>query len=462
MDVVRLVDSKILSVVEKIFAVLEGGIDYRTFEAQLKKELDGLGRDLLKVVIEALDQQLSESKERKQKWVVVRKNDRKEILTPFGLLSYERRYYRNKESKEYSYLVDEKVGIKPHSRVSVSVKADLVEASTVSSYEETTLQVSRHNSELKVSRQAVAACVKEFKVKEAPHPQQKRRVAVLYLAADEDHLKVRRRGGAQARLIYIYEGVEHGSRRRLKNARYFTAVGKSPEEFWLEVCDYIAANYELESLEKIYLSGDGANWIRVGLQFIPGVTFILDKFHLFKHITMATAHAPELKRPIYRGIWKLNQQAVIEHLQEALRRAEERPRQKRILDTIRYIKNNWDGIESQVKHPHVSCSAENHVSHILSARLSSRPMAWSLKGADRMAAMRAVKANAESVREHYLSMHTNAPVLVELKEEVQRELKRLRQRQTHGLEYLNNVPLFRSGSNFTRMVLKQLNEKSVV
>lgn len=38
-----------------------------------------------------------------------------------------------------------------------------------------------------------------------------------------------------------------------------------------------------------------------------------------------------------------------------------------------------------MKNPHVGCSAEGHVSHILSARLSSRPMAWSQQGAEKMA-----------------------------------------------------------------------------
>ncbi len=36
-------------------------------------------------------------------------------------------------------------------------------------------------------------------------------------------------------------------------------------------------------------------------------------------------------------------------------------------------------------------SAEGHVSHILSARLSSRPMGWSKTGVDQMARMRAPK-----------------------------------------------------------------------
>ena len=45
-------------------------------------------------------------------------------------------------------------------RVGANLKADLVEASVAMSYEGATLQVSRHNTELKVSKQTVATCVK--------------------------------------------------------------------------------------------------------------------------------------------------------------------------------------------------------------------------------------------------------------------------------------------------------------
>ena len=37
MDIVRLVEAKILSVAEKTLRFLEGKCDYRTFEANLKK-----------------------------------------------------------------------------------------------------------------------------------------------------------------------------------------------------------------------------------------------------------------------------------------------------------------------------------------------------------------------------------------------------------------------------------------
>ena len=121
------------------------------------------------------------------------------------------------------------------------------------------------------------------------------------------------------------------------------------------------------------------------------------------------------------------------------------------------------GAEDQIKHHHVGCSAEAHVSHVISARMSSRPMAWSLKGAEQMASMRAVKANGESVSEHYLAgMTKKPPLLVELKEEVKKELHRLRNSKLLGKENIGNVPVFQNINNFTRMALKGLNERTVV
>jgi len=47
----------------------------------------------------------------------------------------------------------------------------------------------------------------------------------------------------------------------------------------------------------------------------------------------------------------------------------------------------------------IGCSAEGHVSHILSARLSSRPSSWSNVGADQMAKLRVYKLNGGNIYE---------------------------------------------------------------
>jgi len=462
MDVVRLVEAKVLSVTEKILKVLGDGIDFLNFEAQLKKELDNLGCELLKAVIEELDEQIFKSPERKRDWKSVHKEDEKEILPPFGIVRYQRRYYRHKQTNEYRYLVDEKMGVRPHRRVDANLKAELLEASSEMSYEGATLQVSRHNVELKVSKQTVANYVKELEAQKSPPPEEKRHAPELYVEADEDHVKIRGSKPKDARLIYVHEGVLDYPRRRLKNARYFTTVNKNPEEFWLEVCDYIEAHYDFLNIGQVFLSGDGSSWIRAGLQYIPGSEFILDRYHLSEYITQSTAHAPELRGQIYDGLRELDKQAVLGRLWEALGRANEPSRQKRIREVIKYIERNWEGIEAQEKNPHVTCSAEGHVSHILAARLSSRPMAWSVTGAERMSAMRSTRANGESIREHYLASQKPAPVIIELKQVVHEEMKRIRQKRLRGKEYRNNVPLFRGGSSHTRFALKELNKRSVV
>lgn len=48
---------------------------------------------------------------------------------------------------------------------------------------------------------------------------------------------------------------------------------------------------------------------------------------------------------------------------------------------------------------YIGCSAEGHISHVLSSRLSSRPMGWSLIGADQIARLRVYKANGGDIYE---------------------------------------------------------------
>src|SRR5690606_15587174 len=215
--------------------------------------------------------------------------------------------------------------------------------------------------------------------------------------------------------------------------------------------------------ERICLLGAGASWIRAGLEYLSSQSIIiLDKYHLEYYIHTATVHAPGLNVLSHRGIKSLNKQAVLAYLHEALWRANEGPRRKQVIEATRYIERNWDGIENGVKNPGVGCSAEGHVSHILAARLSNRPMAWSLQGAENMAAMRVAVANGESIRKQYLATQASLLFSVEIKEAVQEKLKRLPKRKLLGVENINNVPLLRGGHNLTRVALKSLNEFNAV
>ena len=54
-------------------------------------------------------------------------------------------------------------------------------------------------------------------------------------------------------------------------------------------------------------------------------------------------------------------------------------------------------ISIKSKDENIQCSAEGHVSHVFSERLSSRPKGWSRVGADQMARLRIYKKNGGKI-----------------------------------------------------------------
>ena len=74
---------------------------------------------------------------------------------------------------------------------------------------------------------------------------------------------------------------------------------------------------------------------------------------------------------------------------------------RRMEEARNYITSNWTAAKLRLRHQDgvKGCSAEGHVSHILSSRMSSRPMGWSIKGASKMAQMRAYYVNGGDMLE---------------------------------------------------------------
>jgi len=50
-----------------------------------------------------------------------------------------------------------------------------------------------------------------------------------------------------------------------------------------------------EKIEKIYIAGDGAPWIKEGLKWILKSRFVLDRYHLNKYVLKATSKEPKYR-----------------------------------------------------------------------------------------------------------------------------------------------------------------------
>ena len=93
--------------------------------------------------------------------------------------------------------------------------------------------------------------------------------------------------------------------------------------------------------------------------------------------------------------------AAEEAFDKILHVTESETKAKAVESAKNYILGNWTGIMESVKAKDKSlqCSAEGHVSHIYSDRMSSRPLGWSRTGADKMARLRIYRQNKRDILE---------------------------------------------------------------
>jgi hypothetical protein len=219
----------------------------------------------------------------------------------------------------------------------------------------------------------------------------------------------------------VYEGIEKDApkshRRHLVNPHYFcgTNYEESNEAFWKRVWSYLEETYDLEQVRKIYLNSDGGAWICAGGKYLEKVVRVLDEFHLEKYITKMTSHMKDSQgdaKSEIREAVKNGDKTEFKRIVERLKNVSGEDGLKRIEMSAEYILSNWGeatirlGREDGVK----GCSAEGHVSHVLSSRMSSRPMGWSPLGASKMARL----------REYYL----NDGKMIELAKYQKKEVKK--------------------------------------
>lgn len=366
------------------------------------KMLKNVGAMLIKDSLEELDQCVMNSRARKSNWYIERRADVKTLSTILGDVTYDRTYYRNKHTSEYAYLSDEKVGIKVHERMDDSLRAELVEKAANLSYAKTIGDFDNIGIH---SRTAVMKAIREVEAignDAAPIKYNNRKVGTLYVEADEDHIAMQHGNGKMAYIVYVHEGIEKvsKSRNRLLNVRYFTGVKTKNEDLWIQVANYIEEVYDTDALNKVYLSGDGAAWIKEGLNWIPKSMFVLDRFHLAKYVKRATAHIPDMHDRMWKCIDKNRKEDAKKLFEEIGKSTEKDSKRKSVAEVRTYVIGNWDAIQRQYLEDFIGCSAEGHVSHVLSDRLSSRPMGWSMDGADQMASLRAFKFNGGKVYEY--------------------------------------------------------------
>ena len=377
------------------------------------------GLCLLAEELEGYDIAFCEKKQLRQDWYVVRK-EKASILTSLGTLHYEKTLFRNKKTGIYKCFLDDAMGLLPHTRMTEDAEARILEETVQTSYEKGGKHVSISTIE-SVSRETVKNKIHKLNFpKKRNYPEKKKVVEYLYIDADEDHISLQFRkekgdivennhhqknNGAIAKLIYVYEGIEKESeksdRNCLINPYYFCRVceGEENKKLWDEVYEYIEHTYDLEQVKKIYLNADGGGWITSGMRRMAGITYVLDEFHLSKYLKKITSYLgedAEQRKEELKKIIRTKNKTEFEKKVEELKKSVKYPKGiKKMDEGKKYLLNNYTAAKRRLlrKDGVKGSSTESHVSHVLSSRMSSRPMGWSKKGMEKMAQLRAYYYN---------------------------------------------------------------------
>ena len=334
--------------------------------------------DLLAAYYEKVDEALLADKAgRKVSGLVVqRRSDSRQILTRLGTVEYRRTYYKQAMGG-YCYPVDALAGVEAYERVSGGVSLDLVETALAMSYAKSSQTVTGG----KISRQTVMNKIRQSSVP-ASRTVERRKVPVLHVDADEDHVHLQTGQNTIVPLISIYEGIEkRGKRGSCKNVFQISEYGKKPDDLWEEVLNELERRYDLEDT-KIYLHGDGAAWIRHGLDWLPNSVFVLDRYHKNKAVKQAVSgierkYGCQYEALLRKALREGDRDLACSIQESLLLRWPEHA--ETIHKGTDYLLNHFDSIHTFETDPEAANggATEPHISNILSARLSSRPMAWS-------------------------------------------------------------------------------------
>lgn len=371
----------------------------------IQQILRKFGAAVISELLEECNTILENSIKRRAFWRI-KDRTKKHLLTSVGMIGFTHTRFEHKETGKTAYLLDQILGIQPHARISRDLECRLLEEAAQSSYRKAGYTASEQDP---VSGQTVMRhvhCLKCIRQTNG-QDQEKRRVKQLYVEADEDHIALQfheKKGdikrfkghgdnGRIIKLVYVHEGIEtEGKRRSLKHRKYFGGyyTGEENKRLWEEVKEYIEETYDTDSLETIYFQSDGGGWMKKGRELL-GADFVLDEFHLKKYVKRMVRSTGEPEREAEVNEWiKEGKKKELEEWEKEKAAVLEEKEGKKLENSYGYIKRNWKGVRNRVgkKAGVLGSSTESHVSHVISARMSSRPMGWSKEGAKKLSFLR--------------------------------------------------------------------------
>ena len=379
-----------------------------------------LNLDTLKNILEFLDLEYKNSKERKEKYYVQQTRERT-LITSLGIITFNKTYYKSKNKingkyEYYSYLEDY-LGISKWAKLSLSAEVKLINNAV-----DNGMSWSSKNTipNYEISRQTISTKIRNINYNYFETLVKKETPKILYIEADEVHANLQSRSQNTKNkivpVILTHEGHKEDfvRKKELKNTHYIASSILKTDKLWEETYKYLDSVYDLDKVDKIFLSSDGGTWITGYDIAFPNVIFVLDKFHYRKALNYIFK-----KEPIITSIADsyLRNKMIDEFKILVKTQCKLYPEKKdEMIKQQNYLLNHLDGIINQ-RHPDYKCpcSMEGHISNKYAKFITSRPHAYSENGLENITQLLTMKANNVKLTEEiYYKFKTGESVYKKL------------------------------------------------
>ena len=411
MWMIRDVVEIILLVIREMHRLLTSYENFADLEKGIYRLVQQITLRLLVIACSHLDEQLMRDRDAKRLELVHTKP--RVVVTPFGEVALERRYYRDRETGEGRFLLDEALGLAPRQRLSPWTTELAVAAAAEMPYHRAAAWL----RQVTLGAEDIRAMTLWHEVQEAGKrlaeraeqersavfdrgevPAARRKSQSLRVEADEVWVAARNSRRERRKLaIKVSVGYEGkatiGPHRRSLLERRVVAGVAGAKVFWEQAVAQFGRHWDLSAVEDCYVGGDGAPWVKLGCEYFPRATYRLDPYHLRRALLEGLGHDEAVYTAVCAAL-AAEDWAEVEKTLVAAERASKGAQRRRIVKLRRYLQGNWEGIcQSEVAER--LGTIEGQVFHHVARRIKRHGARWSDTGADHLVHLLPARANGE-------------------------------------------------------------------
>ncbi len=325
-------------------------------------------------------------------------------VTKLGSITIHRRYYWDKDNKDWVFLLDRALGLDIREQISPGLKELVVLWATKGpSYRDVRdrlkdlfgHQVLSHEKIRQTLLQA-SDTLEDIEREVTP----KKRVDTLFIEADGfwtgvQHKGRRSRRKRETHLAVVHEGWEkrqglgHKADYRLENPTYITTIADSEEDIWEET--WLRLNQKYKDLDQttFIINGDLAPWINKGTEHFKNAIYQWDRFHLKREARRTLSGTNYLWQALYQ-IDRSKPRELLKTIRRALEEVPDLEKKKELQTFKNQVQKNIEAtidyrrrLESQGLEVSPTWrglgAAESNVDRF-KLRTAKRGRAWSKKG----------------------------------------------------------------------------------